>query len=239
MARKAYARRYAQAIFEIALEKEELEQWQSDLQKMVSAIGDTTLLAALESPKLKFDDKTGLLSKRLGDVNPLALNLVHLLIARASIGLIGDIADEYQRLLDSYHGIEPAEVITAVPLDDRDIQKLAEKLSALVSKKVVLKSEVDPEIIGGIVAADIEWVDGMEGETFQRNLNALLGDRASECGLALSNRSFDTFDGRLTLCPKGQPLAFFIFRLLQQLQSLGTVPAIDWNRYANLIGGRR
>ena len=49
MARKAYARRYAQAIFEIALEKEELEQWQSDLQKMVSAIGDTTLLAALET----------------------------------------------------------------------------------------------------------------------------------------------------------------------------------------------
>ncbi len=63
-----------------------------------------------------------------------------------------DIAGEYQRLLDGYYGIEPAEVITAVPLDDKDIQKLTENLSALVGKKIVLKSEVDPGVIGGIVA---------------------------------------------------------------------------------------
>jgi len=152
MARKTYARRYAQAVFEIALEKKELERWQSDLQKIVSTVGDDTFLAAMESPKIKFDDKTRLLSERLGDVNPLVLNLARLLITRAGIGMISDIADEYQRLLDGYHGIEPAEVITAVPLDDKDIQKLTENLSALVGKKIVLKSEVDPGVIGGIVA---------------------------------------------------------------------------------------
>jgi len=152
MARKAYARRYAQAVFEIALEKKELERWQSDLQKIVSMVGDDAFLAAMESPKIKFDDKVRLLSERLGDVNPLVLNLVRLLITRAGVGMIGDIADEYQRLLDSYHGIEPAEVITAVPLDDKDIQKLTENLSTLVGKKIVLKSEVDPRVIGGIVA---------------------------------------------------------------------------------------
>ena len=152
MARKAYARRYAQAVFEIALEKKELERWQSDLQKIVSTVGDDAFLAAMESPKIKFDDKVRLLSERLGDVNPLVLNLVRLLITRVGIGMIGDIADEYQRLLDGYHGIEPAEVITAVPLDDKDIQKLTENLSTLVGKKIVLKSEVDPRVIGGIVA---------------------------------------------------------------------------------------
>jgi F-type H+-transporting ATPase subunit delta len=152
MARKAYARRYAQAVFEIALEKKELERWQSDLQKIVSVVSDAGFLAALESPGLKFDDKARLLSERLGDVNPLALNLVHLLITRAGTGMIRDIASEYQRLLDRYHGIEPAEVITAVPLDDKDIKKLTENLSDLVGKKVVLKSKVDPDVIGGIIA---------------------------------------------------------------------------------------
>ena len=53
MPRKAYARRYAQAVFEIALEKKELERWQSDLQKVVDAISDDTFLAAMESPSLK------------------------------------------------------------------------------------------------------------------------------------------------------------------------------------------
>jgi F-type H+-transporting ATPase subunit delta len=152
MPRKAYARRYAQAVFEMALEKKELEQWQSDLQKIAGAVSDANFLAALESPKIKIDDKTRLLSELLGDINPLALNLVRLLIAKASISIIGNIAEEYQRLLDSYHGIEPAEVITAVPLDDKDMQKLTENLSDLVGKKVVLKSKVDPDVIGGIVA---------------------------------------------------------------------------------------
>ena len=152
MPRKAHARRYAQAVFEVALEKKELEQWQSDLQKIVDAVIDANFLAALESPKLKLDDKTKLLSKRLGDISPLALNLVRLLITRAGIGMIGEIAEEYQRLLDNYHGIEPAEIVTAVPLDDEDIQRLTKNLSDLVGRKVVLKSRVDPDVIGGIVA---------------------------------------------------------------------------------------
>ena len=152
MPKKANARRYAQAVFEIALEKKELERWQSDLQKIVSVVSDDTFLAAMESPKIKFSDKTRLISDRITDVNPLALNLVYMLIARNVISMVGDIADEYQRILDRYHGIEPAEVITAVPLDDKDIQKLTENLSTLVGKKIVLKPEVDPDILGGIIA---------------------------------------------------------------------------------------
>ena len=66
--------------------------------------------------------------------------------------MVGEIADEYQRLLDNYRGIEQAEVITAIPLDDEDKQRLAEHLGAVVGKKVVLKPEVDPSVFGGIVA---------------------------------------------------------------------------------------
>ena len=90
-------------------------------------------------------------------------------------------------------------------------------------------------IIAGIVATDIELADGIKGETFTTNLQSLVGPKSLECGIALSDRSFDTFDGGLTLSPKDNSLAFFIFRLLQRLQSLGTVPAIDWNRYADVI----
>src|SRR4030043_43752 len=131
MAKKAYARRYAQAGFEIALEKKGLERWQTDLQKIVGAISDSTFMAALESPKIKIEDKSRFLAERLGDINPLALNLVLLLIARSGIGMMAEIAVEYKRLLDSYHGMQSAEVTTAVPLDDKDKQKLADKLSAL------------------------------------------------------------------------------------------------------------
>ena len=152
MARRAYARRYAQAVFEIALETKELDKWQSDLRKIVGIIGDAALVAFLESPKVHFEDKARLLPERLKEVNPLALNLVLLLVTKGRLSIIGEIADEYQRRLNSYRGIEPAEVITAIPLDDEDKLKLAEHLGAIVGKKVVLKSEVDSALIAGFVA---------------------------------------------------------------------------------------
>lgn len=152
MARRGYTRRYSQAVFEIALETKELDRWQSDLKKVVSVVGDAAFMALLESPRFHFEDKARLLSERLEDINPIALNLVLLLVTRGRLGIIGDIADGYQRRLDSYRGIEPAEVTTAVPLDDKDKAKLAEHLGVIVGKKVKLKCEVDPGLIGGIVA---------------------------------------------------------------------------------------
>ena len=116
MARKAYAWRYAQAAFDIAREKNELDRWQSDLNKIAALAGDAKIMAVLESPKIHFEDKAKLLAKGLGDINPLALNLVYLLVSRGRVGMVADIADEYQRLLDSYRGIEQAEVTTPSPL---------------------------------------------------------------------------------------------------------------------------
>ncbi len=152
MARKAHASRYARAVFEIALERGELDRWQSELPVVVSVVGDPALVAVLESPRLRFDEKARILSEGLVGISPLVLNLVYLLIVRGRLSMIADIAEEYQRLLDAYHGIEPAEVISAVPLDAEEEKKLAGHLSAITGKKVVVKSEVDPGLIGGFVA---------------------------------------------------------------------------------------
>ena len=152
MPRGVYARRYSQAVFEIALERKELDRWQSDLRKIASLGEDATFIAFLESPRFHFDDKARLLSKRLGDINPLALNLVYLLVARGRLSMVGDIADGYQQLLDSYRGIAQAEITTVIPLDDEDKLRLEEHLGAIVGKKVVLKPEIDSSLIGGIVA---------------------------------------------------------------------------------------
>ena len=152
MARRVYPRRYSQAVFNIALERNELDRWQSDLRKIASLAEDAALIAVLESPKFYFQDKVKLLSERLADINPLALNLACLLVTRGRLGMIGDITDEYQQLLDSYRGIEHAAVTTAIPLDDEDKLRLEERLGVIVGKKVVLKPEVSSSVIGGIMA---------------------------------------------------------------------------------------
>ncbi len=152
MARRVYARRYARAVFEIALERKELDKWQSDL-KQIAALGDDAAFTELmENPKVGFEKKEAFLAKLLGDVTPLARNLVYLLVSRGRFGMIGDIAEEYYRLLDGYRGIEHAEVVTAVPLDAKEKKKLEEQLGKVVGKKIVLELSVDPKLVGGMIA---------------------------------------------------------------------------------------
>jgi F-type H+-transporting ATPase subunit delta len=152
MRKKANPGRYARAVFEIALETKSLERWQSDLQKIVGAMSNSDFLAAVKSPKIRFDKKSRLLAESLCTVSPLALNLARLLIVKNGIGLIGEIAAEYRRLVDAFHGIEQAKVITAVPIDAGDKEKLAENLGALVGSKIEMESQVDPAILGGVIA---------------------------------------------------------------------------------------
>lgn len=152
MARRVYARRYARAVFEIALERKELDRWQTDLKEIAQLGQDAAFIALMENPKVGFEKKAKILAKLLGDTNPLALNLVYLLVSRGRFAMIGDIAQEYQRLLDGYRGIEHAEVITAVPLDDKEKKKLEEHLGKVVGKKVTLTASVDPSLVGGMIA---------------------------------------------------------------------------------------
>lgn len=178
MARKAFGRRYAQAVFEIALEKKELDQWQADLNKIAGLTEDTGLVAVLESPKFPLEAKVKLLSERLGRMNPLALNLASLLVSKGRLRLVSYIADEYHRLLNNYRGIEQAEVATAVPLTDEDSKMLAERLTAITDKKIVLKPQVDPGLIGGIIArVGDKLIDGSV-RTRLRELKRQMAERA-------------------------------------------------------------
>ena len=152
MAAKAYPQRYARAVFELALESNELDRWQQDLRKLATLVASEEFRAIMDSPKVKADDKNRLVAEVLGTDNPLVLNLARLLIARTGIGLAGRIAEEYQRLLDEHHGVIKADVITAVPLDDSDKTKLAADLGEMVGKKIDLTATVQPDILGGIVA---------------------------------------------------------------------------------------
>ena len=152
MPRMASARRHAQAIFQIARAAGELEKWREELMRVAQAVADPVLSLLLESPRLALAEKVALLQERLPGADPLVLNYAGLLVARGRRRLAGEIAEEYERLLDAYHGIEHAEVITAVPLEGEEAELLAQRLAAIVGKRVVVRVKVDPAIVGGLVA---------------------------------------------------------------------------------------
>jgi len=152
MPRISSGKRYAQAAFELALEKNELESWQISLKKIAGIAADVKLMALLENPKLPFDAKKSLLEERLGEVNPLALNLTCLLMSRGRLRIAGDISQQYNLLLDAHYGIEHAEVVTALPLGDEDKERISNKLGGMTGHKVIIDAQVDPAVIGGFSA---------------------------------------------------------------------------------------
>jgi F-type H+-transporting ATPase subunit delta len=154
-------KRYAQAVFEIALESNKLKEWQSNLRKIAKIAQNTEFTNLIENPKLAFELKAKLAQEILGKINPMALNLVYLLIAKGKLKNAGQLAEEYERLLNDHYGIKSAEVTTAIALDDAEKERLSHHLEAIIGKKVRIKIQVDPDILGGFIARiDDSLIDG-------------------------------------------------------------------------------
>jgi F-type H+-transporting ATPase subunit delta len=149
---RAAARRHAQAAFQIALEREELDLWRGDLGRLSEALKDPLLFTFLESPRIHFEEKAKVLRQGLEGLNPLVMNLALLLVSRGRLHLVDDMVLEYGRMVDEHRGIAHAEVTTAVPLEPDEKDKLVHRLGDLVGREIVLTAKVAPAIIGGLVA---------------------------------------------------------------------------------------
>ena len=154
MTNNEYSRRYSQSIFRMALEQKDLNRWQSDLRKVAALMKDNALFSLIANPKITGEEKMRTLTQRLGDVNPLAIKLVLLLAAKGKLAALDDVAEEYQAMVDNYRGIEGteiAEVTTAIPVDNDYQLKIAQRITEIIGKPVLLRLKVDPAILGGII----------------------------------------------------------------------------------------
>ena len=168
------AKRYAQAIFELAVGKNEFESWQEGLKKIVDLTADEKLMALLENPGLTFAAKKSLLQEHLGETNRLVLNLALLLVSKGLLRRTPDISRIYGEMLDAHRGIERARVITALALDDQEKEVISNRLGKIAGRKVAVDSQVEPSIIGGFVARIGDTlIDGsihQRLETLKKNL---------------------------------------------------------------------
>ena len=107
-------------------------------------------------------------------------------------------------------------------------------------------------IVAGIIGVRSGWAGGF-GQTFKNNLKPLLAtDNHIDVGCALENGAFDIYnynrvfeneppidtaliDKMVNIKAVDNSLVYFMFKLLSRLQSIGTVSAVDWNKYADVF----
>lgn len=170
------AKRYSQAIFEIALERKELDKWNLDLQVLNTLSGNSELTSVMENPRFSFEKKSKLLETQIKGISKNAANLAYLLIGKGCFSLVSGIYSEYRLMLENYRGIEKAEVITAVQLEEQEITRLSEQLGNMSGKKVTMSLRVDPQIIGGIIVRiGGKIIDGSTRGQLASLKNELLG----------------------------------------------------------------
>jgi F-type H+-transporting ATPase subunit delta len=152
--RGAAARRYAQAVFDIAKDTNSLDKWLNDLKTLSGIFGTPNAQAHLEDPRLTEDDQRKLVTQLLAkvQVDPLAVNLLLLLIRRNRVGLLPTVLERFQELYNKEKGIVVADVTTAVPLDEQHKQHVAAQLSRITGGKTIeLRMHEDPRLLGGVV----------------------------------------------------------------------------------------
>lgn len=151
MPRRGSGKRYAQAIFELALEQDQLDQWDGDLEFIESVLQDDEFKALLKHADVSVANKIKAIDSVMGDVHPLVRNLVSLLVTRGMVDAVSDLRAAYTELLDKHLGRQRVQVTSAVPLEQRELDRITQFVTNLVRKEVVVFTDVDDSILGGVV----------------------------------------------------------------------------------------
>ena len=151
MAQQLSGQRYAQAIFDLALENNEVEQWGQDLEVVSEAFQDADFAALMKHADMSAADKRAATGSVLAGVNAMVRNLVDLLVSKGSVDSIADVYTSYTELLDQHLGRQRVEVTTAIALDEAEANRITSFVSELVRREVVLTTKVDESILGGLV----------------------------------------------------------------------------------------
>ena len=78
-------------------------------------------------------------------------NLVNLLVTQGHVDVLPGLGVAYSALLDVHRGRQRVQVTSAVPLEQPELDRITSFVANLVQKEVVVSTEVDESILGGVV----------------------------------------------------------------------------------------
>jgi F-type H+-transporting ATPase subunit delta len=171
------AAKYAQAIYELAIVKNMLDE----VERQFNILDDTVtqhkeLSDMLYHPRVPPAAKKEVIARIFtAELAGFVFNFLFLLIDKRRETALPAIIREYTKLANQSRNIGEAEVTTAVLLSEAELASLAAKLGSVLGKSMVLKTRIDSNILGGvIVKIGDKLIDGSVVRQIQMMKSALM-----------------------------------------------------------------
>jgi F-type H+-transporting ATPase subunit delta len=143
---------YAQALLEVALEYNSLDEMHDQLDQFADAVeGNHELQVFFFSPYFSTPEKQNGLERMLSGADAHFQNFLNLLIEKHRMPFVFRIRAGFDELWEKEHHQLAVSVTSAVNLDERTVEQIGARISERTGQRVDLTSIVDPAIIGGVI----------------------------------------------------------------------------------------
>jgi F-type H+-transporting ATPase subunit delta len=170
MANPKLARRYAQAVFQLASEQNAAAQVGGELATLSAAIEDNqSALNFFLSPVVGRGEKERALTAAFdGKVHELTLHALLLLVRKRREALLQEIVHEFEALQLASRGMDSLTITSAKPLEAGQLRDVVAQLEKIYGKKFEVTQRVQPDLIGGLrILMGDRRVDGSIEGRFQ------------------------------------------------------------------------
>jgi F-type H+-transporting ATPase subunit delta len=143
---------YGRSLFAVADEHAKLDAIHDQLGEFADALSDNRdLQVFFFSPYFSTPEKKDGLAKAVSGADETLVNFLELLIEKHRMPAIFRIRRYYDRLWEQENKILPVSISTATELDDKIIKKIGDEIGEATGQKIELTTDVNPDILGGIV----------------------------------------------------------------------------------------
>ncbi|MCK1990353.1 F0F1 ATP synthase subunit delta [Lysinibacillus fusiformis] len=152
MSNSAVAKRYAQALFELAQQKNILAEVGADLNELTKIVKESPdLLTLLNAPKFSIGRKNQMVAEIFAGATPEVLRTVQLLVEKKRVNEVKLIANAYAELAAKAQGTADATVFSTRALSAEESANISTTFAKLVGKQSLnITNEIDPSLLGGI-----------------------------------------------------------------------------------------
>ena len=146
------ARPYATAVFELAQETGQVEEWSAMLGLLGVLTSDKDMRQLITNPKVSRQQLQDLVFDVCGaGLSDLGRNLVKVLVGAGRLQYTANIKDQYEQMRATAEGKVDVEVVTAYTLDEQQQDSIAGIMAGRLGKQVNIVTSIDESLIGGAI----------------------------------------------------------------------------------------